>query len=506
MECQHEQESNSMFRFRSMHLIAVLLLAGCKAKAQVPALVADPKYEIPGAIGSDGTAYLFASKAVGETRSVLIGLPRSYSSSHRGYPVIIVLDGEANFRPAMTVVSELSSLGHIPESIVAGIPNTDRLRDLTPPGLSVSGSSKSEGGDRFLDFLEKELMPALKTQFRANGMVVLVGHSSGGIIVTYAAATRPAFRFILSLDSPTHLGDGWLVDRMVEGARNPALSKLRYVSLESRFGYTDSLWTAVKNAAPKTWILQRQHLDHETHVSLPFFATYLGLRDMFQDYASNSAPQSPTYTTLAYYRDLEKSYGAPITPPRGLLRQVMEDFEMEGQSKPAADAYRMLVDGYGPPSDSVEWKQRLARLAAAPPLTESVEGLLATPRATSLEAKAFLGEWRGKQWINPEDKNDITLHFRDSAGVVVGEEIGWPAPGVELKMPLQYVKVTPGGLTWGYMNGMRPRGMLLFEGKTVNGTLTGTMRFGGIRFVRPPGEPGPPTVRFELKKANLSRR
>jgi hypothetical protein len=491
-----------MIRFRSMHLIAVLLLAGCNAKAQSPALVADPKQEIPGAIGSGGSAYLFASKAIGETRSVLIGLPKSYSVSHRGYPVIIVLDGEANFRPAMTVVSELSSLGHIPESIVVGIPNTDRLRDLTPPGLSVSGSSKSEGGDRFLDFLEKELMPALKAQFRANGMVVLVGHSSGGIIVTYAAATRPAFRFILSLDSPTHLGDGWLVDKMIEGARNPALSKLRYVSLESRFGYTDSLWTAVKNAAPKTWILERQKLDHETHVSLPFFATYLGLRDMFQDYATNSAPQSPTYATLAYYRDLEKSYGSTITPPLGLLRQVLEDFEMEGQSKPAHDAWNMLVAGYGMPNDSADWQQRLAKLAKAPPLTETVEVLLSTPRSTTLEAKKFIGEWRGEQWINPEDKTGIVLRLRDSAGVVAGEAGNWPPPDIMPPMKIQYLRVTDHGLTWGYMNGMRPRGMLMFDATLKDGVLTGEMKFGGIRFTPPPGMPGPPTVRFELRKVN----
>ena len=144
-----------MIRFRIAGLMTVVLLAGTKATARSQGLVSDPKTSVPGVIGAAGAAYHFASKSIGETRSVLVGLPKSYSVSHRGYPVIIVLDGEANFRPAMTVVSELSLLGHIPESIVVGIPNTDRLRDLTPPGLSVSGSSKNEGGDRFLDFLRR---------------------------------------------------------------------------------------------------------------------------------------------------------------------------------------------------------------------------------------------------------------------------------------------------------------------------------------------------------------
>ncbi len=491
-----------MIRFQMMTVLGVAVLAGCSGTARSQSLIADQSVQIPGAIGSGGSAYTFASKAVGEARSVLIGLPQSYAVSKRGYPVIMVLDGEASFRPAMTVATELSSLGHVPEAIVVGIPNTNRLRDLTPPGVSVSGSSKREGGDRFLDFLEKELMPALKTQFRANRMVILVGHSSGGLIVTYAAATRPAFRLILSLDAPTHLGDGWIVNRMVEGAKNQELARLRYVSLESVYGYTDSLWNVVKTGAPKTWILGRQKLEHESHVTMPFFGMYVGLRDMFADYTTRSAPQSPTSSTLAYYRDLEKSYGGPLLPPRPLLRQLLEDFEMEGQSKAAHETWRMLVDGYGMPTDSVEWQKRLTTLAKMPPMTETVESILATARPTSAAAKEFLGEWRGKQWVNAEDKHDELLRLRDSAGVVAGEVVNWPAPGVELKMPLQYIKLVDGGLEWGYMNGMRPRGMLLFKGLLKDGVMTGTMRFGGVRFVPPPDMPDlhPPTVRFETRK------
>src|SRR5688500_4384296 len=236
---------------RTVVSLLIALTAGCETAAS-QSLVPDPAAEIPGPIGGGGAAFRMQSTSLGESRSILVGLPRSFATTAAGrtYPVIIVFDGEGNFRSSMTVVSELASLGHIPESIVVGIPNTNRLRDLTPPGLSVSGSSKSEGGDRFLDFLEKELVPAVNRQFRGAGPVVLVGHSSGGILATYAAATRPAFRFILSLDGPTHLGDGWLVNRMVEAARNRSLPRLRYVSLEARFGWTDSLWNSVTTVAP----------------------------------------------------------------------------------------------------------------------------------------------------------------------------------------------------------------------------------------------------------------
>jgi pimeloyl-ACP methyl ester carboxylesterase len=496
-----QQEKIAMPRFPwSMFFLAALACSPTK-QTHSQSLVPDSAAKIPNAIGGGGSAFRFTSRSLGESRSVLIGLPKSFGTTRREYPVIIVLDGEGDFRPAMTVTSELASLGHIPESIVVGIPNTDRLRDLTPPGLSVSGSSKSEGGDRFLDFLEKELMPALKTQFRAGGPIVLVGHSSGGIIATYAGATRPAFRFILSLDGPTHLGDNWLADRLTEGARH-ATGNLRYVSIESVFGWNDSLWTTLTSAAPKSWRLYRQKLDHESHVSMPFLGIYLGLRTLFQDYAIRSAPQSPTASTLAWYHHLDTLYGAPVYPPSGLLRQVMEDLEMEGQSKGARDAWNLLVTGYGTPSDSTEWRARLAKLAKMPPLTETIEGLLATPAPKTSAASGFVGEWSGIEWMNPDDKHRMVLRIRDSAGVLVGESVSWPEANKEMVMPLTYLKAVSGGLSWGYMNGMRPRGMLVWDGRLDKGTLTGEMRFGGIRFVPPPGMPDHPRIRFELKKVS----
>jgi hypothetical protein len=448
--------------------------------------------------------YNIESRALKETRPVFVGLPRSFAKTQRTYPVLVVLDGEAQFPVAVTVASQLAALGHMPEAIVVGIPNIDqfegRVHDMTPAGMSVSGSSKNEGGEQFLDFIEKELMPALARQFRANGMLILEGHSSGGVIATYAAATRPAFRFVLALDFPAHLGANWIPARMMESAQRNTRGPLRYVSLEARFGWSDSTWARFKRAAPPTWRVAREKLDHESHVSLPFVGLYLGLRTLFEDYQVNSAPVSPTTRTLAYYKAMEEEWGAPVFPPPGLIRRVIEDLEIEGQSKPAADAYKLLVQGYGAPPDSLELQSRLAALAKLPPLKETVESLLSTVPPKSSEASRVIGEWRGKDWINEEDKHDQMLRLRDSAGVLVGEWVSYPEPGVELVQKLTYMKLTPNGFDFGFMNGMRPRGMLIHEGRFEGEVLKGVMRFGGVNMVRPPGMPGPPTVRFELRK------
>jgi len=75
------------------------------------------------------------------------------------------------------------------------------------------------------------------------------------------------------------------------------------------------------------------------------------------------------------------------------------------------------------------------------------------------------------------------------------------APGEELVHRLQHVTVQADGMTYGYMNGMRPRGMLLYpmERKDAD-TLEGMMRWGGVQ---PPTHDGqlPPPVSITLKRA-----
>ena len=61
------------------------------------------------------------------------------------------------------------------------------------------------------------------------------------------------------------------------------------------------------------------------------------------------------------------------------------------------------------------------------------------------------------------------------------------------------LKITPQGMTWGSMNGMRPRGVVLFEGKLEGDILSGIDRFGGIDFRRPDGS-APPPLHFSFKR------
>jgi hypothetical protein len=446
--------------------------------------------------------FRIASSILGETRHVGIALPPSYAASAPGrrYPVVVVLDGEASLTPATTAADELARYGQIPEVVIVAIENTDRLRDLTPPGLSVSGSSTHEGGDRFLDFIERELLPAVDRRFRTAAPRTLVGHSSGGIIATYAAATRSTYRAVVALDTPVELGDRWLVARLTARAK-AAPTALRYAAIDARFPFPDDAWKTLVTMVPASWSLHHEHLAGESHESMPMLGMYLGLRAVFSDYSMLAAPKTPTTSILPYYEKVSASLGAPVAPPQRLLTNVIEDLLIEGRGRAARAAYDTLVASYGSPSDAASILSQIADVERRPPPTETVESLLATPFPTPEDARRFLGDWVGDVWMNADEPRTgrQRLRIRVADGRVVGETIDHPAPGVEDVRRWTYLRITPAGLTFGYMNGMRPRGMLLSEGVLKGDTLSGMIRFGGVAFRMKDGSE-PPPIHFSYRR------
>src|SRR6185369_3299172 len=91
------------------------------------------------------------------------------------YPVVYLLDGDAHFPSVVGLVQQLSQVNGntvVPEMIVVAIPNTDRTRDLTPTHVSTDApfmdsnfARTSGGGENFISFIEKELMPHIDSVY-----------------------------------------------------------------------------------------------------------------------------------------------------------------------------------------------------------------------------------------------------------------------------------------------------------------------------------------------------
>jgi predicted alpha/beta superfamily hydrolase len=131
-----------------------------------------------------------------EKRPIWVHVPASDPGNiylKQRYPVIYLLDGDAHFSSVVGMMQQLSTVnGNMicPEMIVVGIPNTDRTRDLTPthvdvdpPYLDSAFSRTSGGGEKFISFLEKELIPFIDAHYPTEPYRMLIGHSFGGLLV-----------------------------------------------------------------------------------------------------------------------------------------------------------------------------------------------------------------------------------------------------------------------------------------------------------------------------------
>ena len=133
------------------------------------------------------------SNILGENRKIWVYVPDGAANSKERFPVVYVLDGDGHFSSVVGMTQQLSTInGNMmcPKMIIVGIPNTDRTRDLTPthidadpPFMDSTFSKTSGGGENFIAFMEKELIPHIETKYPVAPYKMIIGHSFGGLAV-----------------------------------------------------------------------------------------------------------------------------------------------------------------------------------------------------------------------------------------------------------------------------------------------------------------------------------
>lgn len=178
-----------------------------------------------------GEKIVIRSDVLGEDRTLWVGLPADYAHHDRAYPVLYLLDGAENFAMASGVADFLSrergGKRRIPELIIVGVENTDRVRDLTPvasdkdsSGFVLPEHENSGAAAAFLAFIETELTPEIERRYRAGDGRILVGHSYGGLFALYTLLERPSlFSGIVAIDPSLYFADMVLVNRLRERAQ-----------------------------------------------------------------------------------------------------------------------------------------------------------------------------------------------------------------------------------------------------------------------------------------------
>jgi predicted alpha/beta superfamily hydrolase len=151
------------------------------------------------------------SSLLSEDRRILVRLPRHYElDTTVRYPVLYKFDGDNQLERYDNSIDILNSIDAIPDLIVIAIPNGRGLRnrDLTPASLHQDGNEDGHmgtgemgRGDRFLDFVEQELIPYTEKNYRTTQERILAGHSRGALLVLQSLLSKPGLfqaRFMFS--------------------------------------------------------------------------------------------------------------------------------------------------------------------------------------------------------------------------------------------------------------------------------------------------------------------
>lgn len=320
------------------------------------------------------------SKILGEKRYIWVSLPADYNEdifTRRNFPVIYLLDGNANFQVVNGMIRQLSGLNGnltLPESIVVGILNTDRTRDLTPS--HAASDPTSGGGERFAQFLEKELIPYIDSTYHTAPFSTLIGHSFGGLTAVNILINHTnLFNAYIAID-PTM---GWDDRKLLEQSRQLLAQKnfsgrslflgiantmpfgmdtLRARRDTSGGTYHIRAILDMKDALQKnktlTWSY-KYYADDE-HVSVPPIAEYDGLHFLFrfckipQDQVHqfyNPAAKIDVAAKLSdYYKKVSAHMGYTVLPPESMLNDLAYGLMNNGQNDKAYQLFSLIIRDY----------------------------------------------------------------------------------------------------------------------------------------------------------------
>lgn len=112
------------------------------------------------------------SEVYSEKRDFYVSVPVSYSQVTKKYPLLFVLDGDHFIRMADLASKDLAASHQIEEMIVVAISQKNRRDELKMPGAS-----------KFSTFIQSEVIPYVKENYRTTDFYSIYGHSLGGSFV-----------------------------------------------------------------------------------------------------------------------------------------------------------------------------------------------------------------------------------------------------------------------------------------------------------------------------------
>ena len=330
-----------------------------------------------------------ASKILQEKRKLWVHLPDSYrqeGSSKRRYPVVYLLDGESHFPSVVGMIHQLSTVNGntiCPEMIVVGIPNTNRLRDLTPtPGGGMIPSAadstrlkNSGGGEKFTAFIEGELIPHIDSLYPTEPYKVFIGHSLGGLLVINTLIHHPnLFNAYVAIDPSM-----WWANQQLLHTAQQVIASQRYAGKVLFVGIANTMESGMDTlrvqadtsgatqhirsilalnrtlkANGQTGLrYQGKYYGLDDHGSVPLIAEYDAFHFIFdsyrltltdQDYEEDNTGLADKLTT--HFRAATRQLGYQVKPPESLVNELGAYMVSQQKFTKAESLFKLNVATY----------------------------------------------------------------------------------------------------------------------------------------------------------------
>ena len=310
----------------------ILLISSFSAKAQENKLFAG------------GFEKSFASKILNQERKIWIHIPNSNGGNtcNEPYPVIYLLDGDENFNDIVSITEFMSKTGLCPPMIVVGILHPSRMTDLTF-GTDKETPGIVGKGEKFMLYVEKELMPYIESNYPTASYKIFIGHSVGGLTVVNTLMYHPElFNAYVSLDGALWWNNQHIVTeaKMILANKNYS-GKTLFMALANRLERGMDTLEVQKDTTEGTELIrsnlefikdifknktnqlrfQHKYYENDDHSSVRLIGEYDALRFIFDYYKLkmyNSELEDPNFKLdslfITHYHQVSERIGFLIKP------------------------------------------------------------------------------------------------------------------------------------------------------------------------------------------------
>lgn len=271
-----------------------------------------------------------SSSVLKETVDIYVQLPFKYESQFmqkERYPVIYVLDAPVGLPLISGILEPLIGYNNAPQMIVVGVSTSNRNRDLTP-SIDLNYESHGGGADKYLEFIEKEVIPYINENYRTEDFRVLSGHSYGGLFATYAFYKKPNLFQAHFANSPSLFWEnGKTVKELIKFVeQNPNHKNFLYMNMGNE-GNPESgspegvemlkgvqmIESALTSLNAPNLSFKFEYFSNEPHQTTPIYGAIGALRGLYPQWSIPYKTSMAGYeSVMEHFEQLSNKYGYKI--------------------------------------------------------------------------------------------------------------------------------------------------------------------------------------------------